>query len=341
MSALFFIFDTVKTNWLYKVVRYLKKVYFLSDRRVVAYLVCVLIATGFWFLNALSKTYTVDLVAPVKYINFPEDKTLANKQPEQFNLTIRAHGFTILRQELSFFFMPLEFDVNAMTNNRMKLDRKSLYAFPANQFLNQLSYKLSNDVEILNMRPDTLFFRFDAMSHKRVKVKPNVKISLKKQFRISGNITTDPDSVIVNGPKVLLDTLKSIHTEFLRMEEVEDPIHIKMRLLAIKNIYPETKTVLINVPVEEYTEAEKIVPVTVINQPDEVHVKLFPSFVKVTFQVSLSRFPGIRPEDFKLVVNYEDLLKGKQKLKVIAKATPAYIYNLKIAPEELEYLIEN
>lgn len=341
MSALFFIFDAVKTNWVYKVSRYLKKVYHRNDERVAVYVVCVFIATGFWFLNALGKTYTVDLVAPVKYINLPDNKTLSNKQPEHFDLTVRAHGFTILRQKLSFLLMPLEFDVNTLTNDRMKLDSKSWYAFPTKQFLNQLSYKLSNDLEILSMQPDTLFFRFDAMSTRWVKVKPVVKINLKRQFRISGRINADPDSVVVNGPKLVLDTLKSIDTEPVKMKDVGDPIHVKMKLQPPKNIYPETKTVQVNIPVEEYTETELTVPVTVADIPDDVHVKLFPARVKATFQVSLSRFQGIRPEDFKLTVNYVDILKGKPKLKVSAKATPAYIYELKITPEDLEYLIEN
>ncbi len=306
-----------------------------------AYLVCVAIATGFWFLNALSKSYTVDIIAPVHYTNLPDNKTLANKQPEKFDLTIRAHGFTILRQKMSFLFMPLEFNVNEMTNNRMKEDHKSRYAFPTRLFLNQLSYKLSNDLEIMSMSPDTLFFRFDAMGQKRIKVKPQVKIDLKKQFKISGDISTDPDSVLVNGPQVLLDSVQNLKTETIRMNAVDGPILEKMNIVPVKNLYFDTKTVQVKIPVEEYTEAQKLVQVNLINKPEDVNIKLFPARVKVTFLVGLSRFSGINPEDFKLTVNYADILKGKQQLKITAKSTPAYIYDLKITPEELEYLIEN
>lgn len=341
MSALFFIFDAVNSNWLNKSAKYLKKVYFRNDKRVAAYFVCVVIATGFWFLNALSKTYTVDIVAPVHYVNFPDNKTLANKQPEEIDLTIRAHGFTILRQKLSFILAPLEFNVNELTNNRMKESKKSLYAFPSRQFLNQLSYKLSNDLEILNMSPDTLFFKFDAMGHKRVKIKPTVKIDLKKQFQLSGDITTEPDSIWVNGPQLMLDTLRNLKTETILQNAVDEPIHKNIKINPVKNLYFETQTVRVNIPVEEYTEAQEIVPVSLINQPADVKIKLFPVKVKITFQVGLNRFSGVHPEDFRLTVNYDDILKGKQKLKIIVNSTPAYIYDLKITPEELEYLIEN
>ena len=116
----------MKINWIYRTLRFLKKVYFSNDKRVAAYLVCVAMATVFWFLNALSKTYTIDLVAPVKYVNYPNNKTLSNTPPAEFELTVRAHGFTLIRQELSFLFLPLQFDVNALTNNRM-IDSKKNY----------------------------------------------------------------------------------------------------------------------------------------------------------------------------------------------------------------------
>ncbi|MFY9152127.1 MAG: hypothetical protein WAO52_08945 [Prolixibacteraceae bacterium] len=331
----------MKTNWFNRTFTYLKKVYFRNDKRVAAYLVCVAIATGFWFLNALGKTYTIDLVAPVSYVNFPNNKTLSNKLPDKFELTIKAHGFTLLRQELSFLFMPLEFDVNELTDNRMKENRRNYFAIPSRQFLNELSARLSNDVEILSMNPDTLIFAFDKTSQKRLKVVPNVKLNLKKQYQISGEIKTEPDSILVNGPKSMLDTLQEIKTEGKRYSMVFESIEEKINVAAVNNIYTENPSVLIKVPVEEYTETQQTVPVSVINKPEETNVKLFPAKVKVTFQVGLSRFAGIHPEDFKLTVDFNNILQGKQRLKITTESAPAFIYELKITPEELEYLIEN
>ncbi|HEX7585490.1 MAG TPA: hypothetical protein VF373_12435 [Prolixibacteraceae bacterium] len=331
----------MKTSWIYKIAKYLKKVYFRNDKRVAAYLVCVIIATGFWFLNALSKTYTVDIVAPVHYVNFPNNKTLANNLPEQFDLTIEAHGFTILRHKLSFLVMPLEFNVNDLTNNRMTESKKSNFAFPARQFLSELSYQLSNEVKILSMNPDTLFFKFSKMGQKRVKVKPVVQVKLKKQYQISGNIETIPDSITVNGPQSALDTLHFACTKVLRFNAVNQTIQSEAMVSPLKELFFEPHTVKLDIPVEEYTEAEQSVPVVLINQPANANVKLFPSKVKISFQVGLSRFSEIHPEDFKLTVSYKDIIDGKQRLKIKAESIPAFLYELKITPEEIEYLIEN
>lgn len=341
MSALFFIFETVKTNWVYKAVKFLKKVYFRNDRRVVAYLVCVVIATGFWFLNALSKTYTVDLVVPVSFVNFPDNKTLSSKPPDQFDLKVKAHGFTILRHRFSLWFMPFEFNVNDMTGNRMKESKKNNFAFPTRQLLTELSYQLSNDMEILSMNPDTLFFSFDRMGQKRVKVKPVVKPDLKKQYQISGDIVTIPDSVVVTGPQALLDTLKYIYTESPRLSAVDQSVQTEIPLQKIKEVFYDPGKVKLKIPVEEYTEAQLSVPVTAIGLPSGVNIKLFPAKVNVSFQVSLSRFSETQAEDFKLTVSYSDIRAGKQRLTINCESSPVYLYALKIRPEELEYLIES
>ena len=321
--------------------KYLKKVYFRNDKRVAAYLVCVAIATVFWFLNALSKTYTEDINVPVSFVNFPNNKTLASKPPEQFDLKIEAHGFTILRYKLSFFFVPLEFNVNEMTRNRMTESNKNSFAFPARQFLTELSYQMSNEVKIQSMSPDTLFFRFDQMGQKRIQVKPVLKINFKKQFEISGDIKISPDSVLVHGPQSVLDSLRFIPTETLLLEGADHTVNSQSRISPIKGLYFETPSVKVNIPIEEYTEEQLSVPVVLANQPPDLKVKLFPSKVKISFQVGLSRFSQIHPEDFKLSVSYSDIKEGKLRLKINPELNPAYIYALKINPEELEYLIES
>lgn len=280
------------------------------------------------------------MVVPVSYYNFPDNKTLSNKPPDQFDLKVKAHGFTILRHRLSFFFMPMEINVNELTHNQMTENHKSSYAFPARQFLTEISYLLSNDMEILSMNPDTLSFKFDRMGHKKVKVKPRLNVNLKKQYQISGDIQCTPDSVTVYGPQQGIDTLQYAQTEVIQFNEADEPVKERVLINKIKNIYFEPKQIELSFPVEEYTEAQQLVPVLINNQPDNLNIKLFPQKVKVSFQVGLSRFSEIKPEDFKLSVSYNDISEGKFRLKIAVESMPSYIYEMKIIPEELEYLIE-
>jgi len=236
---------------------------------------------------------------------------------------------------------PLSFNVNEMTNNRMLETKKTSFEFPSRQFLTEMSYQLSNDIEILSMTPDTLFFRFDQMSQKQVKVKPLVNVNLKKQFQISGKITTEPGTVVVNGPQSTLDTLQFVCTKAKEFDAVDKSIKVRTEISPVKELFFDPQSVELIVPVEEYTEAQQSVQVMLTNAPTNVKVKLFPARVKVSFLVGLSHFSDIHAEDFKLAVSYSDIEGGQQRLRIKIVSTPAFLYDLKINPEEIEYLIEN
>ena len=53
---------------------YLKIAKLKNDKQVIVFMVCLLIATSLWFLNALSKDYTTIVSYPVKYINPPKNQ---------------------------------------------------------------------------------------------------------------------------------------------------------------------------------------------------------------------------------------------------------------------------
>jgi hypothetical protein len=330
----------VKTTGAYRFIKFLKKIYFKNDKRVAAYLVCVIIATGFWFLNALSKTYTIELAVPVQYYNFPNNKTFAGHLPERFELTVRAHGFTLLRQKVGFLFGPLKFNVNEMTNDRMTENKRTRFAFPTRQFLTELSYQMSSDMEILNMNPDTLFFRFGQMTQKTVRVKPVVQVNLKKQYQVSGDIKSTPTEVLVSGTEKILDTLQFVYTRKQSFDNVDKLIQAKADIEPIKGMYYNRQSVDLTIPVEEYTEGQQSVAVSLQDAPSNINVKLFPAKVKISFLVGLSQFSEIRSDNFKLVVSYHDIEKGNQQLRIKKLSIPPFLYDIKISPEEIEYLIE-
>jgi hypothetical protein len=196
-------------------------------------------------------------------------------------------------------------------------------------------------MEVVKMSPDTLFFKFDKLSEKRIKIKPLVDLQLDKQYQISGNIQTIPDSITINGPQSILDTIRYLSTEKKPFKNVDEEINEQIALAKIRETFYERQTVKLIVPVEEYTETQLLVPVELPDSPADKKIKLFPAKVKVVFKVSLSRFSEIKPEDFKLIVTYNEIVEGKQRLKVFIESTPPFLYDLKIVPEELEYLIEN
>lgn len=311
-----------------------------NNRKLAIYLVCVCIATIFWFLNALNKQYSVDLTFPVKYTNWPTNKILINNPPDHFSLRVNSFGFTLLRYKLSLAFSPLVFDVNEFTEGKLALSAKSEYAIPTRQFISRLSEQVSNELNITDIHPDTLLFLFDKVADRQVRVKPNVSFELKQQHFLNDEITTIPDSVFVSGPESILDTLSFVSTSYQHYKDVDHTIRQNIPLKGYKNLVLKTKRVLLEVPVEEYTEKRITVPVRIKNLPPEIRVNLFPDKVNVSFMIALSRFKEVETNDFQVTADYEDIKNKLELLRLKIEIQPSYVHSVSLSPEQIEYLIE-
>ena len=329
--------DNIKIN---RAIDILKSGIRRQDKRIIIYLVCVGIATIFWFLNALSKNYTVDLDFPVRYTNLPKNKVLVNELPRNFTLQVNAYGFTILRHKLNLSFSPLVFNVNEFTRDRMENSPQSNYNIITRQYIDEITDQLSSELKVLDISPDTLHFNFDQMIKKMVRVYPNVQVELKKQYQLSGPIRTKPESVMVYGPRSILDTLKQIPTNYQYFKSVSEAIQRNVSLVEIENLQIENKRIVLSIPIEEFTESQMLIPISIENKPDSINLKLFPNRVKVTFLVGLSRYSEILPEDFKLIVSWKNIYLDNTRLKVEIKEIPPFVKSVKIIPEEVEFLIE-
>ncbi|MDX9883685.1 MAG: YbbR-like domain-containing protein [Prolixibacteraceae bacterium] len=318
----------------------MKRIVKPHDRRVVIYLICVGIATVFWLLNMLGKEYTADIELPVRYTNLPANKVLINDLPQKFTLHANAFGFTLLRHKLSLSFSPLIFSVNDFTRSIMETGKKPEYIILTESYLNDISAQLSSDVKVLDISPDTLRFNFDQIIQKKVKVYPHVQVEPKQQYQLSGSIRTNPDSVLVSGPRSLLDTLKQIFTRYQYFKSVSEDIREDVPLVGIANLEIREKQVKLQIPVEEFTESQMLIPLSVENKPDSINLKIFPNKVKVSFLVGLSRYSEILPSDFELVVSWDEAARSRSMLKVEIRSVPPFVKSVKIAPEEVEYLIE-
>ncbi|MGD9558016.1 MAG: hypothetical protein AB7V25_13415 [Mangrovibacterium sp.] len=311
-----------------------------NNRKLVIYMVCVCIATIFWFLNALNKQYSVLLTFPVKYTNWPENKILINHPPDHFILRVSSFGFTLLRYKLSLAFSPLIFNVNEFTERKLEASSKSEYAIPTGQFISRFSEQVSNELNITGIYPDTLLFLFDKMASRKIKIRPDVSFELKQQHFLNNAVTTIPDSVLVSGPHSILDTLSFISTSYQHYNDVGRTIRQNIPLKEYRNIVLKTSRVLLEIPVEEYTEKQVTVPVTVRNLPPGTQVNLFPDKVNVSFMIALSRFKEVKAADFKITVEFQDIKSKKEMLDLKVDAQPAYIQSVSVSPEQIEYLIE-
>ena len=310
------------------------------QQKIFLFLFFVVLSTIFWVIRSLSEEYEAEILYPVKYDGMPENKVLLSEPTDRLRLRVKAVGRTILARKFNYFLRPLKFNVNSYSLNTIGADSSYILTKTAKEALSQ---ELGN-IQILNITPDTLFFRFTEMVTKKVGIRHNIADFPKifaKQYMFNGKIDYVPDSIIVSGPNSILDTLKDVYTEHININNLNDSINKSYLLEKIDQVVFSRKKVKLTIPVDKFTELSYLVDINHMNVPDSIVLKTFPNSVRVTYRVTLSYYDKVSPEMIKPYIDYNDIETAiSSKLKVLLSDIPEYIHSLTLYPSSVEFLIE-
>jgi len=98
--------------------------------------------------------------------------------------------------------------------------------------------------------------------------------------------------------------------------------------------------VLLNIPVEQYTEADFDIPVNVLNVPDSLTIKLFPSKVRISCKIGLNEYANITKNNFRAYINFNLRQLTLSKLPVQLGRYPESVLSADYFPKEVDYVIE-
>lgn len=316
---------------------YVKVVKLRNNKRIVVFLICLIIATALWFLNALGKDYTAQVSYPVKYINPPENQFLADNTPVKLDLTITGQGFTLLRLKM-LSFSPIILDIAGITKN---IDSNSgTYKVLSKNLINDISEQFSDEIKISEISPELIDIVLDSLVTKTVPVELDLNVEFVPQFNLKNPISTKPDKVEITGPTLILEKINTLKTKVNIINKLEAGITQEIDLIHPEKTTISPEKVTLTIDVEKYTEKELKVPVEIKNKPDKIKMKIFPSEIKVLFTVGLSRFESIKPSDFGVSVDYNSIINDINSLNISVYKKPDFIQALRFNPEKVEFLIE-
>ncbi len=311
------------------------------NKKLLTFLFFLMLSIIFWLLSALNQSYTTTITYPVHYVNFPKNKVLVGKVPSKLNLNVNAHGYTLLKYKLNVRKIPIIFNVNSFSLYKAPGNESGKFYILTRFAKEKITNQLSSDIQLLDIMPDTLFFQFSTIIGKKVPVVPNVQVNFARQYMVKGEISSDPDSITVSGPHLILDTLSRVYTRFQQLDQVNATTQRNLPLEPVDNVTYSQKRVLVTIPVEKYTEASVNVSIVPVNMPDSLVIKLFPPTVSVTYLVGLSDYDKVQSSSFKATVDYNSIATSlNNKLRVSVEVIPPFIRSVKYQPRNVDFVIE-
>ncbi|MCD4769034.1 MAG: hypothetical protein K8R35_02560 [Bacteroidales bacterium] len=327
-----------KDNLTQKINGYKKR---LVTREVAVFSFFLLLSFIFWFLNALSKDISGKTDYPVRYINFPEERVLVNELPDHLRLTLNGAGYSLLKKKLGGGKSPLVVDIEKVSKVVTGNNENYRFYLLTYGLRESFSRQIRADFEISYVNPDTIFFEFDHIVSKHLPVFVDIDVNTQKQFFVHGNIGCVPDSVEISGPRSMLDTIFNVRTKFFRFDQLSQTTVKNLALEVVPKTSLSDKKVEVTVPVEQYTEIVKEIPITILNEPDTAMIRLFPDRVSFQCIVALSDYNNMMDAPVHAVVDPGNIdFRVTNKLRVELLNLPDFASQVRYNPQVVEYLIE-
>ena len=302
-----------------------------SKGRLRFFLFFLLLSFTFWTSTKLSNTYIVEESFSIIWTNIPNG-IIPSSENQQMNVSISASGIEILIYRL------INKSINISLSQADFSGEKGLIDLRGQDFFIKKQFFENTKLNILN--PLFLEFKFSRLEEKVFTVVPQIEINLRAGYLIDSSLKVTPDSILVRGPKSILDTLNSIQSESIIADDLYENFRKKVSLRSIPEIQLSESKVTVEVAVSRYTEKEFLLNVEVINLPLGTRVKLFPPKAKVRVTLPLSVVRTIKTSDFNLVVDYNNIFKDvEKKLDLIMIRRPSSVKKVILEPKKVNYLI--
>ena len=177
---------------------------------------------------------------------------------------------------------------------------------PASELQKLVYQQLVSSSKIVSTKPEKLEFFYNYGTHKKVPVRWSGRVIPEELYFIS-RVDYQPDSVTVYASDEKLDSINMVYTEPLNYANFRDTL-----------------------------------PIQGINLPEGKVLRTFPAKVNVSFVTGVSIYRNLRPEDFTVVADYNEIKRHpSEKCRITLKNVPQGISRARLDVTLVDYLIEN
>ncbi|NDV78511.1 YbbR-like domain-containing protein [Dysgonomonas sp. 511] len=307
----------------------------ISWKKTLTFLFFLLLSSIFWLMQVYREKFESTINIPIKYVNVPDSIIFDNELVDKITVRIKDDGVTMFRYYFTKRNDSLVIDIRKLIHEQEDpvILSKSMEQLIRNQ--------LFSSSELISYSPSRLAYDYVILREKRLPVIYDGYISLATGYIIDGDLTVNPDSVTVYGSRTALDTIRYVHTVDDTIKEVTSSTKIEVPIKPIKGVKFVPDMVNISVPVDQFNTKEIEVPITIVNLPDNLNIRFFPSSVTIPIIVGLSRYNDITANNFEVKVDYNDIKSLTEPLiPVRITESPDYIEAKVPVPAEVEFVLE-
>ena len=325
----------MKGGWqrLRKIVR--STMFAIVNKEFLIFLFFLALSGVFWLLMALNETYEMEYCIPVQLTGVPKNAIITTPMADTVRVTVRDKGYTLATYEYGHLIKSINVPFSTYASQETLTG-----AVPAADLQKMIYQRLYSSSRITAVKPDRLQFYFNYGLRRQIPVTVNGAFSASRDYYIS-QVVAIPSRVVVYAGKRLLDSLKTVQTEVIRMRNIYDTTEVTVKLKQIPGAKFIPSTVKLRILPDILTEGRVEVPVKAVNMPEGKILRTFPQRVYVRFVVGVSQYNLVKPDQFTVVADYKELMAHpSDKCNVYLQSVPKFVSKAQLELKQVDYLIE-
>ena len=300
-----------------------------KTKDILVFLVFVCIAAVFWFILALNDDVQEGYDIPLEITDVPDSVTFISIPPAKLHVTVRDRGGNLLRNHVTGVpRLTLGFGEFA-DGDRFRVSHSSLSA--------SLKRLFGASATVTSVAPDSLSLIFTRLPGKRVPLVLDYDVIAAPGMVLGEPKLSDVSVQVFSTDKT--DTLRHILTEKVVLNNLDrnTTVDVPVRSVAGKRVVPSS--VSVTFAVEPLVKKESEVPVVADNIPIGQDILFFPSRVRVTYYVPMSRY-GDSADPIRVEASFnEAVLTSSDKVAVRVAGKAPYMSNVELLQDSVEYTL--
>lgn len=322
----------------YKAIYHTIRIFLFSslNKQFLIFVFFLFLSGIFWLIMTLNETYEKEIKIPTQVVNLPKNAVLISTPIDTIRVTVRDKGWVIL----SYLYGQKQGMIQV---NFKSYDKGHGHGHVSSSDTKRLiEQKLETSTKIISVKPERLEFSYNNGEYKRVPVRWAGRIIPDQLYFIS-QVNYTPDSIDVYASRQKLDSINVIYTEPLNYANFRDSLIVDCNLSHMTDV----KVVPDRIHIAFYTdvlteESIESVPIQCVNLPAGKVLRTFPAKVKVHFVAGVNRIRTLRPEDFTVVADYNEISQEhSDKCHIYLRYTPHGVSRATLETKQVDYLIED
>jgi len=292
--------------------------------------VAIVFSIILWGTISLSEDYYSNIEIPLKLIDFPNGYTISSEIPDRMTIKVKGAGWKLFSLNVG---QDVSYNISVNSDSGY-INVKLLDYLTDNRWV-------ISELEVIDIIPSSLSFLIERRIEKKVPIIANVNLDFKAGYGLAKNIVVNPDSVLVNGPITVINSLTELQTKEIILSSLDNKTVESIEFIDLPGTIYGIDFVTVTFDIQRIVDKQfDDINVEVLDVPPDRDVVLLPNKVSFGVRGGIDILGKLEKNQFEAFVFYRHVVLDTLGNVVPQVRLPENTNLLYLKPQRLRYVIK-